>query len=143
MILLVVACFQARADDIGSLDEAVALLNRAVTAVKTDGKDAAFAKFNSKDGGFVDRDLYVFVFGLDGMTLAHGGNPAMVGRNVGGVKDVDGKPFMKDMLDLAKSAGEGWIDYKWLNPTTHKIDAKRSYIKRIDDYLVGVGAYVK
>ncbi|MEI8394701.1 MAG: cache domain-containing protein [Rhodospirillaceae bacterium] len=142
-LALTLASFSVRADDIGTQDEAKALLARALELVKVEGKDAAFAKFNKPDGGFKDRDLYVFVFQLDGMTLAHGGNPAMVGKNVGGVKDVDGKPFMQNMLDLAKSAGEGTIDYKWLNPTSKKIEAKRSYIKRVDDYLLGVGVYVK
>src|SRR5689334_10527632 len=78
----IVANCGARAAEVGTIDEARALLARAVTAIKTEGKDAAFAKFNDAKGTFVDRDLYVFVFKLDGTTLAHGGNPALVGRDV-------------------------------------------------------------
>jgi cytochrome c len=139
----IVANVGARAAEVGTIDEARALLDRAVAAIKAEGKDSAFAKFNDQKGTFIDRDLYVFVFKLDGTTLAHGGNPALVGRDVSGLKDVDGKPFMMDMINLAKGAGEGWIDYKWLNATNKKIEAKRSYIIKLDDFLVGVGVYLK
>ena len=139
---IVVNC-GAHAVEVGTIEEAQALLGRAVRAIKTDGRDSAFASFNDPKGPFVDRDLYVFVFKLDGMTLAHGGNPALVGRNVSNLKDVDGKPFMSNMINLAKDVGEGWIDYKWLNNTSKKIEAKRSYIIKIDDYLIGVGVYLK
>ncbi len=143
LMIGLVGSFGARAEDSGTLDEAQALLQKAVAEIKAVGKEAAFAKFNSHEGGFIEKDLYVFVFGLDGMTLAHGGNPSMVGRNLAGLKDVDGKPFMQDMMDLAKNAGGGITNYKWLDPKTKKIEAKRSYIVRIDDYFVGVGAYVR
>lgn len=133
----------AQAAETGTEAEAKALLDRALATIASEGREAAFAKFTKADGGFVDRDLYVFVFDLDGKTLAHGGNPRMVGQNVAAVKDVDGKPFMQEMLKLAKDAGGGSIDYKWMNATTKKIEAKRSLIKRVDDFLVGVGVYVK
>ena len=51
-------------------DEAVAMVRKAVSAIKSDGPDKAYAEIDDKVP-FVDRDLYIVVYGLDGMVLAH------------------------------------------------------------------------
>ena len=48
----------------GTADEAKAMLTKAVAAVKAD-KDKAIALFNKGEGGFRDRDLYVFCSDLN------------------------------------------------------------------------------
>jgi len=50
----------ASADQGGTADEARAMLDKAVAAVKAD-KTKALETFNKGQGGFLDRDLYVFV----------------------------------------------------------------------------------
>ena len=45
------------------------------------------------------------------------------------------------MIALAKGPGSGWVDYKWPNPITDKIEDKSSYIEKMGDYFVGVGVY--
>src|SRR6476620_4041944 len=47
------------AADFGTAEEAKAMLERAVAAVKED-KAKALGMFNNGEGGFKDRDLYVF-----------------------------------------------------------------------------------
>jgi hypothetical protein len=49
----------APAAQFGTAEEAKAMLNKAVAAVKED-KTKALDMFNKGDGGFKDRDLYVF-----------------------------------------------------------------------------------
>jgi hypothetical protein len=39
------------------------------------------------------------------------------------------------------SSGNGWVDYKWPNPITNKIEDKSSYVEKMGDYFVGVGIY--
>ena len=58
-----------------------------------------------------------------------------------GLKDQDGKFLVRDMLELAKSKGAGWYDYKWPNPINNKIEDKSSYVEKMGDYWVGVGVY--
>jgi cytochrome c len=125
----------------GTPDEAKALVEKAITVIKSEGKDKAFAAFNSPTGGYVDRDLYVFVYDLEGTVISHGGNNALIGKSLFNLKDADGKTFVQEFVSVAKGQGEGWVDYKWVNPTTRKVESKTSFIKRHGDMLVGVGVY--
>lgn len=132
----------AYAADKGTADEAVAMVKKAAALIKSDGKDKAFAAFSDRNNpAFHDRDLYVFVYDLNGVALAHGNNPKMVGRHLIDMKDNEGKPLIKDMVDVAKTKGKGWVEYKWPNPVNNSIEAKASYVERVDDMLVGSGIY--
>lgn len=133
----------AHGADKGSADEAVAMVKKAAALIKSAGKDKAFAAISdpaNKD--FHDRDLYVYVYDLNGVTLAHGNNSKMVGKNLLDLSDSEGKKMIKAMVDLAKSpAGKGWVDFKWPNPVTKSVEQKSGYIERVDDMLVGSGVY--
>jgi cytochrome c len=74
----------------------------------------------------------------DAVNVAFGGNPALLGKNVGNLKDVDGKPFIREMQALKDS---GMVEYKFINPETKSVETKVSYVIWVGDYLVGVGAY--
>jgi cytochrome c len=124
--------------------EAIALTDKAAAYLKANGEAKAFAEFNKKDGPFTDvsKDLYVFVFDLTGKCLSHGANPALIGRDLSGLKDSDGKFFIKEFTTIAKTKGKGWIDYNWSNPTTKKIEPKSTYVLKVaDNMLVGCGIY--
>lgn len=124
--------------------DAISLVNKAAAFLKANGEAKAFAEFNKKDGQFADmsKDLYVFVFDLTGKCLSHGANPALIGRDLSGLKDSDGKFFIKEFVNLAKTKGSGWSDYNWSNPTTKKIEPKSSYILKVsDNMLIGCGIY--
>ena len=124
-----------------SFELAKSMLWRAVHELKTHGEDA-FERFNNLDGGFIQDDLYVFVVGLDDETVyAHGGSQRLVGRKAGDFVDASGKPFIRDMIALAKNKGEGDIFYSWRNPISLKVENKHAYIVRVGKYLIGAGAY--
>lgn len=131
-------------DTRGSKDEAMAMAKAAVTHVKQVGADQAWKDFT--DAGNAEwhkKDLYVFVNRFDGMTLAHGANVKLVGKDMSGLKDQDGKPFIVEMGKLARSAGSGWVEYSWIHPETKKPAAKATYVvavPSVDGYL-GVGIY--
>jgi len=124
-------------------DEAKALAEKAVAHIKAAGPEKAFADFNARDGKWTDRELYIIVIGFDGMMLVHGTLKAIVGKQQLEMKDMNGKFMSKEMLDLAKSKGSGWVDYMWSNPVTKKIDPKSTYVLRIPgfDGFLGVGIY--
>jgi len=125
----------------GTADEAKTMVEKAVKLLEAEGKDKAFAQFNDSSGPFVDRDLYVFVLNMEGTTVAHGTNKALIGKSLLNVKDADGKNFIQAIIDVAKGNGSGWVDYKWPNPTTKKVEAKSSFVKKSGDVIVGVGIY--
>ena len=58
------------------------------------------------------------------------------------MKDPDGKLIVQDFIEVAKGKGSGWSDYKFLNPATGKVEPKKTFVIRIDDYFLGVGAYM-
>ena len=67
-------------------------------------------------GKFVDRDIYIYVSDLNAKILSHGANPALIGKTLIELKDSDGKQFMKELVDKAKTSTSGSIDYKWTKP---------------------------
>jgi cytochrome c len=133
----------AQAEERGSAAEASALVKKAVAYVKANGKEKAFAEFNNPKGQFVDRNLYIFVYDLKGTSLAIGnGNSAkMVGKDLSDMRDADGTYIIKGLIAVANTKGSGWFDYKWPNPVTKAIEAKSSYVEKLDDIMIGCGTY--
>ena len=114
-------------------DEAVAMVKKAVTAIKAEGAEKAHAEISNPTGPFVDRDLYIVVYGLDGMVLAHGANKSRVGTNQIDDKDVDGKAFVKERVELAKQNPSFWQSYKFMHPVTKAVEPKQMYCERLDE----------
>jgi len=122
-------------------DEAVAMVKKGVAYIKKEGKDKGYAEITNKKGQFTDRDLYLVVYGLDGVVRAHGANEKMVAKNLIDLKDVDGKPFVKERTELGKTNATFWQDYKFSNPVSKKIEPKQMYCERLDDTVVCGGIY--
>ena len=131
----------AHAADGATQAEATAMVKKGIAFIKTNGKDKGHAEISNKSGQFIDRDLYLVVYGLDGVVRAHGANEKMVGKNLIDLKDVDGKAFVKERVELAQSKGTFWQDYKFTNPTTKKIEPKSMYCEKLEDAAVCGGIY--
>lgn len=129
--------------DSGTKEEAVAMVKKAVEYIKANGREKAFEEFSNPGGKFVDRDLYVVVYDLNGKCLAHGANSKMIGRDLIDNKDVDGKEFMKERVEMMKKQESGWQDYKFRNPVSNEIEPKSMYLERFEDLIVGCGVYKK
>ncbi|WP_240668691.1 cache domain-containing protein [Piscinibacter defluvii] len=136
------ACFCAVAKDgNATADEATTMVKKGIAYIKSNGKDKGYAEISNKAGQFTDRDLYLVVYGLDGTVRAHGANEKMIGKNLIELKDVDGKPFVKERVELAQSKGTFWQDYKFTNPVSKKIEPKSMYCERLEDSAVCGGIY--
>jgi len=122
-------------------DEAIAMVKKGVAFIRKEGKDKGYAEITNKKGQFTDRDLYLVVYGLDGVVRAHGANEKMVAKNLIELKDVDGKPFVKERVDLAKTNATFWQDYKFSNPVSKKVEPKQMYCEKLDDTVVCGGVY--
>ncbi len=121
--------------------EATTMVKKGVAFIKASGKDKGYAEITSKSGQFTDRDLYLVVYGIDGVVRAHGANEKMVGKNLIDLKDVDGKAFVRERTELALSKGTFWQDYKFTNPVSRKIEPKSMYCEKLDDAVVCGGIY--
>jgi signal transduction histidine kinase len=131
------------ADQQASKEEAVALVKKAVGYVRKNGKDKALAEFSRPQSQFVDRELYVAALDLNGVMLAHGANPKLIGKTLLDIKDVNGKAFVREQIELAKTQGSGWVEFEWVNPVSQKMEHRYTYLERIDDYFVLSGVYKK
>src|SRR5271163_4988844 len=120
----------------GTADEAKAMLMKAVAAVKTD-KTKALDMFNKGEGGFLDRDLYVFCDNIgDGKTVAVGNPNAKqnLGRDSRTLKDAAGKPFGEELYAaIQKPEGEiTEISYVFPRPGADKMPVpKVSLVTRV------------
>lgn len=137
--VLLAASFGAQAA--ATADDATAMVKKGVAFMKASGKEKGHAEISSKESQFKKDDLYLVVYGLDGTVRAHGANEKMIGKNLIDLKDIDGKLFVKERVDLAKSKGTFWQDYKFTNPVTKKIEPKAMYCEKLDDAVLCGGIY--
>jgi cytochrome c len=142
-LFLVIGWNTAHAADTGTKAEAVAMVKKAIEFIKTNGNEKAFAEISNPKGQFIDRDLYVVVYDMNGKCLAHGANQKMIGRDLLDNKDVDGKEFMKERVEMMKKDASGWQKYKFRNPVSNQIEPKEMYLERTGDLIVGCGVYGK
>ena len=140
---MTLACAGAWAAEGATAKEAEAMVKKGVAYIKSNGKDKTYAEVINKHGPFTDRDLYLTIYRLDGTVMAHGANEKMVGRNLIDLKDIDGKEFLKERMELAKSKSNFWQDYKFTNPVSKKVEPKSMYCEREDDLVVCGGVYKK
>ncbi|MCD0423440.1 cache domain-containing protein [Rhodopseudomonas sp. BR0M22] len=124
-----------------SKDDAIALVKKAVTAIKSDGAEKAYPAISDRAGPFVKDDLYVVVYQLDGKVLAHGANAKFVGKDMIEAQDVDGKLYVKERVEMAAKQPSFWQDYKFVNPVSKKVEPKEMYCERLDNTAVCAGVY--
>ncbi|MDL5034194.1 cache domain-containing protein [Pelomonas sp. APW6] len=129
------------ADGGATPEQAVAMVKKGVAYIKANGKQKGYAEITSKTGQFRYEDLYLVVYGLDGVVHAHGANEKMVGRNLIELKDVDGKAFVKERVEMGKSKPSFWQDYKFTNPENKKVEPKSMYCERLEETVVCGGIY--
>ncbi len=127
--------------EFGTAKEAEALVAKGVAYVKKAGVAKAYEEINGKAPGWIDRDLYLTIYDLDGKCLVHGQNPKMVGKDLIDLRDADGRTFIKERMELARSKGNFWQDYKWTDPVTRKVLDKSTYCERHGETVLCVGVY--
>jgi uncharacterized protein len=144
MLIAAVALFSfaANAAGFGSREDAVAMIKRAQEKFKKDGARATFAAITGQAPEFHDRDLYVYVLDYNCTVQAHGSQKDLVGKSLWEFRDQDGIYVARRTVDVARTKGSGWIDYRWTNPKTSMVEAKSTYVERLGDhYAAGVGVY--
>jgi Single Cache domain 2 len=129
----------AIAADFGTADEAKAMLEKVVAAMKADAPKT-IAQINKGEGGFKDRDLYP-VCSLDGKIVA---NPdaSRIGMMRKDIKDATGKAFGAEMETVAEEGKFAEVSYMFPRPGADKTPvAKVSYVTKAAGYVCIVGYY--
>jgi cytochrome c len=142
VFMMAIATSSLAAEGSGA-EEAKDLLNKAVTYLEKEGPAKAFCAFNDPRGAFHKGPLYVFAINMDGVYFAHSAAPSLVGLSLRDTRDAASQPVGKIIMDVIASQGEGAVDYMWLNYATNKVEKKHSFVKRVEEFVVGVGYYTQ
>jgi cytochrome c len=116
-------------------------VEQAIGFYRTVGKGVALAEFSNPNGMFVQGEMYIFVLSTTGTMLAHGVNERFVGLDFIDVKDSDGKLFNREILQMAKEKGSGWVEYKWYHPRRNRVLPKQAYFQQVDDLIFCSAVY--
>jgi Single Cache domain 2 len=127
------------AADFGTAEEAKAMLERAVAAVKED-KAKALDMFNKGEGGFKDRDLYVYCANAsDGIITA---TPYWNrGKHLRDIRGKHGAPFGETIMQNATEGTIKETSYWWPRPGSDQPFEKRVFYTKVSDQICAVGYY--
>jgi cytochrome c len=131
----------ALSEEFATKPEAEDIVKKAVAHVKNVGIEKAAEDFTNRKGEYVNRDLYVTVYNMQGDVLAHGQNRKSVGKNMMELKDPDGKYFVKERLEIARSKHSFWQEYKFTDPVSKRVLPKEMYCETVAGYVVCAGVY--
>jgi hypothetical protein len=119
---------------------AQAMVAKGVAAIQSDGW-RALVEMTAPRKTFVDRDLYLAVYDMEGKCKAHGQNSKQVAKSLIGLKDPDGKEFVRERVQRAQTQASFWQEYKFTNPITKAIQSKLAYCERAGNLIVCGGIY--
>lgn len=137
-ILSLLATTAVPAAQFGTEQEAKAMLDRAVAALK-ENKGKALEMFNKGEGGFKDRDLYVFCANAsDGILTAH---PYLKGEHLQDIKGKKGFPLGQEIMRTATEGKVSQVSYWWPRPGSDKPLEKHTFYTKVGDQNCGVGYY--
>jgi len=116
-------------------------VDNAAAYAKEHGKVATLAAFNDPNGTFVEGDMYIFAYDMNGTTLALPFQPELIGSNRLNFSDTYGVKIIPWEISAAQRGG-GFVYVDYLNPDTGAVGLKLCYVAPVDDeWLVGSGIY--
>jgi signal transduction histidine kinase len=126
----------------------VTLVEDAAALVEAKG-EAAFAEFDEPGSRWLIGDTYIFAYTPDGMAVFHPISPELLNTNVINLTDMDGKPIIQEIVNVANSPlpkASGWVFYLWQDRTQITPIWKASYVRKVvtpggKTYLIGSGLY--
>jgi PAS domain S-box-containing protein len=123
-------------------EDAKAMVRKAADFYRKNGRESLLNEINNPHGEFRKGDLYAFAYDRNMTWLAHPVKPELVGQNKINEKDWSGgKFFRREIQELARSKGHGWVEIEYENPVNKHHDHKTTYIESVDDLIICAGAY--
>ncbi|KQY80280.1 histidine kinase [Pelomonas sp. Root1444] len=104
------------------------------------GQQQALRLLSSLDYG---PDGYFFVYDLEGRVLMHSRQPELIGQNLWGLRDPQGRPTIQQLIGQAK-AGGGYVEYLWRKPSSSQLAPKLGYVVAVPEWqwMLGTGLYL-
>lgn len=131
------------AQELGTGDEARAMLNRAIAALKSDAP-SALSQFNDpSDRAFHDRDLYVFCFDVSDGKITADSNTGLRGIDIQTLRLKD-DPIGQRAFDTVQNMPQESVrtmDYNFPKPGTTEPAVKQFLETRIGNQGCGVAYY--
>jgi len=151
LLLITVSCTDERKNleqyEFDETKKLVAYVEDAAALIKTRGI-IAFRDFAQKDSKWLRGNRYLFAYDLYGTCIFHPVSPELIGRNIINMKDLNGKPVIREIVQIASNAKHpfGWVHYLWMEPGEIYPEYKSSYIMRVTDpaghvFAIGSGNY--
>ena len=141
VVILLFSCICSFASAEDNPADAIKMTDKGLAYIQKNGKEALIKEINEKNPEFIQGDIYLYVRSIDGPILAHPVNQKLIGKNMLNLPDAKGKLYRKDIVELAKNKGKGWVDYQYNNPVTKQIESKTTYIVRHGDIILEAGIY--
>jgi PAS domain S-box-containing protein len=88
---------------------------------------------------------YYFATNLDGKEELFAVRPGEEGKDYLNVRDAQGKYLVREMIELVKGAGEGFVEYAWTKPGAEGRNfPKIAFVKLFEplNYFIGTGEYL-
>jgi len=127
----------------GTADQARQLVFDAMLHVRKVSFEQAVQDFHDKNGPFIDRDMYIFIFDRRGIYQVHGASPEKDNTDLRGIPGLDAEQLVADAWEVCDQEQGGWVNYVITNPVTGETQAKTSYVVPLDDeHLLGCGCYL-
>ena len=127
---------------LATTEDAHGMVLKAVDFYKKYGRERLLKEINNPQGEFHKGDLYAFAYDRNMTWLAHPIKPELVGQNLIDKKDWSGgKYFRREIQEVAKTKGNGWVEFEYENPINGQHDHKTTYVQGLDDLIVCAGAY--
>lgn len=111
----------------GCADEARALVQKAVALIESEGLDAAVRRFHDRQGGFIDRDLFIIVLDRQGYFRAFGMDPSKANKPSVAAPGVD-LAELNHKTRITADEGGGWIEFRGLHPISRLPADKMAYV---------------
>lgn len=116
-------------------------VKKVITFFENFGREKALALIADPKGPFVEGERYLFALDIDGELLAHPYSLELVGRNLTGLKDSEGRSFIRKLLSISKNRGYGFVEYNWPVPNSEEELHKTVFFERVDRVILCSGFY--
>lgn len=117
------------------------LAEKIAVLIDTDGIEGARLALADSAQSFRDGELYAWVIDTHGVVVLHP-DPIMIGLDLIMLRDLTARVFIAEILLRAHSEERFWDEYTGVNPSTNKVTVKRQWIIKVDNHVIGAGAWV-
>ena len=144
MIVVLVAHCATLAFAADPAQEARNLVDLAINMFQDQGKDHALKAINDKHGPFVRGEMYVFALTMDNVMVGHPHEHTIRRVNMNNFQDAAGTALFQRFKEVVERQGSGWVEYLWAKPGETMASPKKSFVKKVPDtdLYVGAGYYL-